>query len=295
MRRFKSPADPCFPPHVRRHRDSGLPSSAGLRENDGEVSSYHESHTNRLLRDQIQELSSRMRSLETQLLEQYNPSPSSPTRDHNNNHDDANNGGQLSSVRQSNGHHDHHDRGHGYPSRRVKGAMRASSLAAGATRAAARNFAQEDGVSARGGSGGGGYKQGSQDDLVYRSPERHIRTGNLSKKSWPPAMARGITVAAAAEGRGGVRMHAHSGSHSSSVSSSESSLVFAARELTTASPHPRRWEGGQDATARTALGGRSSGSGGGGGVEGERRKLGRRRGGGSGKKSNGNPPGIVLI
>lgn len=265
--------------HALRHSDSGRPSSAGFRKDD-DASSYRESNNSSHLRDQILELGSRMRCLETRLLEEHNPPSSSPARDYNNNHHDGSDEAQLSPVRRCRRHQ-------GFP-RGERSAMPTSSLAAGTTPTAAMEFAHENGGDAR----GSGYKRGSQDDLVYRSRERHNRAGNLSKQSWPPGTASSST---AAVGRGSVPMHALSDSHSNSSSSGSSapSLVFAARELTTVSPHPRGWEGGHDSAARAASGGRINSRGGGMGRG--RRRVGRRKSSGSGKNRNGNPPGIVLI
>lgn len=247
---------------ARSRSESARPTPRGYR-NEGEASpSYHEindrfdnsnstnSGGSSHLRDQILELSNRMRCLETRLL-QSNPSCSPP-------------------------------------------------------RGRARDDGEVDRGGGCGGGGGSGYRIGSQDDLAYRSVERHKRTSDLSKRSWPPATASSRATIPAAGRRVGTHPMSNTGSNSSSGSCSggstlsESSLVFATRELTAVSSHPRRWERGE-----AAAGGRGSGGGGGGGGDGSghpaggrgSRRVGRRKAGGTsrGKKSNGNPPGIVLI
>jgi len=255
------------PPPARSHSERARPSSSGYRK-EGEVSpSYREINDrfdnsnssggggagagNSHLRDQILELNTRMRCLETRLLQQSNPSCSPP-------------------------------------------------------QGCARDDGEVDrGCSDDGDGGGGGCKIGSKDDLVYRSPERRKRTGDLSKRSWPPATASsGATIGAAGRRVGSYPMsnsssNGSSGSSGSASVISESSLVFAAKELTAASSHPRRWESRAAAAGGRGSGGGGGGGGGGGHPAGERgsRRVGRRKAGGSckTKKPNGNPPGIVLI
>lgn len=256
-----------------------------------------ESSSSSNLRDQILELNDRMKYLEVRLLRRRDR-PSSPTLPY----DEENDINRESEAREHypspRSSHRHHR--HGRPEGRGRGAAAESAPTTRITAPAVAGQLFVPGIGHIRGGGRGGFKQGSQDDLAYHSPERIEEASSLSKKSWPPS-TRSSTAAAAAASIGVV---VHGGSIRSGGSSSNSSSTCGdpfhasagGKEVTGTSPHLHRWEGrGNAGGARVvvAAGGRRNS---GGRVrEVERAGSSARRGKSGGRSRSGNPPGIVLI